>query len=127
MTAALKSMAETVEKLPAEERAYLAERLIASLDESKLDAGWTEAVIRRRAEIRSGKETAVPADEAYRRIERLLATSAFGFSVASPKAHSATNPMAPPMATMRAQTNLWTTLEKVAPSPRRAPYLACNG
>jgi len=38
MTAALKSIAETVEQLPAKERAYLAERLIASLDEAELES-----------------------------------------------------------------------------------------
>ena len=73
MTAALKSIAETVEQLPAKERAYLAERLIASLDEAELEAAWADEAIRRRDEVRSGKVKAVPAAEAYRRIERLLA------------------------------------------------------
>jgi putative addiction module component (TIGR02574 family) len=73
MTAALKSIAETVEQLPAEERAYLAERLIASLDEAELETAWAEEAIRRRDEVRSGKVKAVPAAEAYHRIERLLA------------------------------------------------------
>lgn len=73
MTAALKSIAETVEQLPAKERAYLAERLIASLDEAELESAWADEAIRRRNEVRSGKVKAVPAAEAYRRIERLLA------------------------------------------------------
>lgn len=73
MTAALKSIAETVEQLPAKERVYLAERLIASLDESELETAWAAEAIRRRDEVRSGKVKAVPAAEAYRRIERLLA------------------------------------------------------
>jgi len=73
MTAALKSIAETVEQLPAKERAYLAERLIASLDETDLETAWADEAIRRRDEVRSGKVKAVPAAEAYRRIERLLA------------------------------------------------------
>jgi putative addiction module component (TIGR02574 family) len=73
MTAALKSIAETVEQLPAKERVYLAERLIASLDEAEWDTAWADEAIRRRDEIRSGKVKAVPAAEAYRRIERLLA------------------------------------------------------
>ena len=73
MTAALKSIAETVEQLPTKERVYLAERLIASLDESELETAWADEAIRRRDEIRSGKVKTVPAAEAYRRIERLLA------------------------------------------------------
>ena len=73
MTAALKHIAETVEQLPARERAYLAERLIASLDEADLETAWADEAIRRRDEIRSGKMKAVPSAEVYRRIERLLA------------------------------------------------------
>lgn len=73
MTAALKSIAEKVEQLPVRERAYLAERLLASLDESDLEKEWTGEAIRRRDEVRSGKVKAVPAAEVYRRIERLLA------------------------------------------------------
>ena len=73
MTAALKSIAETVEQLPAKERVYLAERLIASLDEAELETAWAEEAIHRRDEVRSGKVKAVPAAEVYRRIERLLA------------------------------------------------------
>ena len=73
MTAALKSIAEIVEQLPAKERAYLAERLIASLDEAELETAWADEAIRRRDEVRSGKVKAVPAAEAYRRIESLLA------------------------------------------------------
>jgi len=73
MTAALKNIAETVEQLPAKERAYLAERLIASLDEAEMESAWADEAIRRRDEVRSGRVKAVPAAEAYRRIERLLA------------------------------------------------------
>lgn len=73
MNAALKSIAETVEQLPAKERIYLAERLIASLDESEMETVWADEAIRRRDEVRSGKVKTVPAAEAYRRIERLLA------------------------------------------------------
>ena len=73
MTAALKSIAETVERSPAKERPYLAERLIASLDEAGLETAWADEAIRHRDEVRSGKVKAVPAAEVYRRIERLLA------------------------------------------------------
>jgi putative addiction module component (TIGR02574 family) len=60
-------------QLSAKERAYLAERLLASLDEAALETAWADEAIRRRDEVRSGKVKAVPAAEAYRRIERLLA------------------------------------------------------
>ena len=73
MTAALKEIASTVEQLPIKDRALLAERLIASLDETDLEQQWAEEAIRRRDEVRSGKVKPVPAAEVYRRIERLLA------------------------------------------------------
>jgi putative addiction module component (TIGR02574 family) len=73
MTAALKNIAETVEQLPAKQRAYLAERLIASLDEAELETAWADEAISRRDEVRAGKVKAVPAAQVYRRIERLLA------------------------------------------------------
>jgi Putative addiction module component len=73
MTAALKSIAETVEKLPSKDRAFLAERLIASLEDSDNERQWIDESIRRRDEVRSGKVKTVPAAEVYRRIERLLA------------------------------------------------------
>ena len=73
MTAALRSIAETVEQLPAKERVYLAERLLASLEEADLEREWANEAIRRRNEVRSGKVKPIPAAEVYRRIERLLA------------------------------------------------------
>jgi putative addiction module component (TIGR02574 family) len=62
-----------VEQLPAKERVYLAERLLASLEDAELESEWADEAIRRRDEVRSGKVKTVPAAEAYRRIERLLA------------------------------------------------------
>ena len=73
MTAALKDIATTVEQLPTKDRAYLAERLIASLDEGELEQQWAGEAIRRRDEVRSGKVKPIPAAEVYRRIESLLA------------------------------------------------------
>ena len=72
MTTACKNLAETVVLLPAKERAYLAERLLVSLDEAELEAEWTQEAARRRDDVRSGKVKPVPAEEVYRRIERLL-------------------------------------------------------
>jgi putative addiction module component (TIGR02574 family) len=73
MTATLKSIAATVEQLPVRDRAFLAERLVASLDEADLEKEWAGEALRRRDEVRSGKVAPVPAAEVYRRIEQLLA------------------------------------------------------
>jgi putative addiction module component (TIGR02574 family) len=73
MTAALKNIAETVEQLPAKDRAFLAEHLLASLEQSDLERQWTGEAIRRRDDVRSGRAKPVPAAKVYRRIEQLLA------------------------------------------------------
>jgi len=73
MTAVLKEIATTVEQLPTKDRAYLAERLIASLEEGDAEPQWTSEALRRRDEVRSGKVRPIPAAQVYRRIERLLA------------------------------------------------------
>ncbi len=73
MTAALKSIAETVEQLPAKDRAFLAERLLASLEDADLEQQWADEAIRRRDEVRSGKVKPISSAEVYRRIENLLA------------------------------------------------------
>ena len=52
-------------KLPAAERARLAERLIASLDEdSDVEAAWIAEVRRRDEELQSGAVSAIPAEDA---------------------------------------------------------------
>jgi putative addiction module component (TIGR02574 family) len=73
VTAALKDIADSVEQLPAKDRAFLAEHLIASLDDVDLEQQWAREALRRRDEVRSGKVKPIPAAEVYRRIERLLA------------------------------------------------------
>jgi putative addiction module component (TIGR02574 family) len=72
MTAKVKSLAEVVVNLPAEDRTYLAERLLASLDETDLEQQWAVEAKRRLDEIRSGAVETVSAEEVYRRIDRLL-------------------------------------------------------
>ncbi len=73
MTASVKNLASTVEQLPAKHRAYLAERLIASLEETDLDQQWAQEGLRRRDEVRSGKVKPTSSAVVYRQIERLLA------------------------------------------------------
>ena len=52
-------------RLPASERARLAERLIASLDEdAELELEWQAEAERRDDEITSGETTAIPLDSA---------------------------------------------------------------
>ena len=54
-------------KLPASERARIAERLIASLDEdAEVDRAWLEEVRRRDHEIDSGKVEALPLEDALK-------------------------------------------------------------
>jgi putative addiction module component (TIGR02574 family) len=54
-------------KLPAAERARIAERLIASLDEdAELERAWLEEVRRRDREIESGEVDALPLEDALR-------------------------------------------------------------
>lgn len=72
MTAKLKSIAKAVDQLPAKDRIFLAEHLLASLEQSDHDKKWGEEAVRRCDEIRTGKVKAVPAEDVYRRIERLL-------------------------------------------------------
>ena len=73
MSAGLKSIAETVVQLPQKDRVFLAERLLASLEDADLEQEWKDEALRRRDEVRSGKVKSIPAAEVYRRIERLLA------------------------------------------------------
>ncbi len=72
MTATAKKLAETAVLLPPADRAYLAERLLASLEEADLEQQWIDEAKRRRDEVRSGKVKPIPAEVVYRRIDRLL-------------------------------------------------------
>ena len=52
-------------KLPASDRARLAERLIASLDEdAEVEAAWLSEIRRRDAELKTGAVESVPLDDA---------------------------------------------------------------
>ncbi len=73
MTARVKSLAKTVVLLPQKDRTYLAEQLLASLEETDHEREWITEAKLRRDQIRSGQVKAVPAEEVYRRIDRLLA------------------------------------------------------
>ncbi len=72
MTAALKNLANTVIQLSPQDRAFLAEQLLRSLDKIEMEEVSLKELKRRRDEICSGKVKAVPAEEVYRRVEQLL-------------------------------------------------------
>ena len=73
MTTKAKSLARTAVLLPLQDRTYLAEQLLASLDDADLEQEWAAEARRRRDEVRSGRVKPIPAEELYRRIDRLLA------------------------------------------------------
>lgn len=72
MTALVKNLADTVTKLHPKDRAYLAERLLASLEDADWEEQWGAEGASRREEIRLGRIKPVSAGEVYRRIESLL-------------------------------------------------------
>lgn len=61
--------------LSADDRAALAERLLASLDdleEEEADRLWTEEAVRRREDFQAARATAVEAQDVAKKAERLL-------------------------------------------------------
>lgn len=60
-------------ELPPEERARLAQRLLASLDrDPAVEAAWDEEIERRLAEFEAGRMEAIPADEVFEEARRRL-------------------------------------------------------
>ena len=60
-------------RLPREERARLAEALIASLDEeAEIEQAWSAEIARRVEELRRGTVDAIPAKEVFAELEGLL-------------------------------------------------------
>lgn len=73
MTAHAKSVAESALALSADDRAELAERLLLSLDEkhqTELEAAWVEVIERRIADMKEGRVTPIPGDEAMHMIRQ---------------------------------------------------------
>ena len=60
--------------LPPEERARLAEELLASLDphETEVESAWDEELRRRIDEVERGAVQLVPADQAFAQVRRAL-------------------------------------------------------
>ena len=60
--------------LPPEDRARLLERLIASFEpKSSAQRAWVDVALKRQAEVKSGKTSMVPGDEALARVRARLA------------------------------------------------------
>ena len=73
MTLPVAELEHQLLSLPAEERARLAERLLASFEpESEIQAAWMQVAQKRRDEVLSGKVQLVPGDEALARIRARL-------------------------------------------------------
>jgi putative addiction module component (TIGR02574 family) len=71
----IEEVLKTALRLPVEDRAVLAERLLESLDdldERASDRLWSEEAERRLAAYRNGSARARPADAVYAEAERLL-------------------------------------------------------
>ena len=68
-------LSQRARELAPEDRARLAEELLASLEgdlEPAVDAAWDEELRKRIAEVESGAVKLVPADEVFARVRRTL-------------------------------------------------------
>jgi putative addiction module component (TIGR02574 family) len=78
VNAAVERIEAEILQLSTEERAYLAQRLIESLDDEEMDdpaeveRAWELEIERRVADYRSGKLETIPAEEVRRKIRALL-------------------------------------------------------
>jgi putative addiction module component (TIGR02574 family) len=75
MATSVERLAEQAMKLPTEARARLADLLVESLDADELgriERLWATEAVRRRDEVRTGKVKTIPADEARRRVRRIV-------------------------------------------------------
>jgi len=75
MKQSLEQVAEEVLSLPRESRAFLAERLLESLDEAEdfpVSAAWMEEVKRRSREVDNGTVQCIPADKVFASLEQEL-------------------------------------------------------
>jgi putative addiction module component (TIGR02574 family) len=72
MTTRVRTLAESVVLLPPKDRTYLAEQLLVSLEEAEIEGQWMATAKRRVEEVRSGRVKPLPAEDVYRRIDRIL-------------------------------------------------------
>jgi putative addiction module component (TIGR02574 family) len=76
MSTALKKIEDDALKLPARSRARLAKRLIMSLEEAAAEPHaeqeWLVEIVRRSAELKSGKVTGIPAGKVFKKARAAL-------------------------------------------------------
>ena len=75
MSPLLKKLEQDALRLPQDERAFLADRLLSSLSGDLLndvESAWVEEVERRYQEHKDGKRKGVPASEVFEDADRLL-------------------------------------------------------
>ncbi|URI06125.1 addiction module protein [Aquincola tertiaricarbonis] len=74
MTDLVAELSAQAQSLPPEDRARLAEALLASLDpaESDVDTAWSDELRRRIADLETGAVEAIPADQAFARVRAQL-------------------------------------------------------
>lgn len=69
MSSTLQALEAAALLLPSEQRAKLAERLIASLDrDPEVEAAWAQEIKRRIADLEAGLVDTIPAEEALEQI-----------------------------------------------------------
>jgi putative addiction module component (TIGR02574 family) len=75
MTTLIEKMEHDILSLSPEERAFLADRLLSSLDDevlSDVDVAWVAEAERRYREHKEGKRETVPAESVFEDADRLL-------------------------------------------------------
>ena len=74
MSALAKELSRKALALPAEERIWLAEELLATVQEvdAEVEAAWDEEIKRRIAEIDNGTARLIPAEEVFAEVRRLI-------------------------------------------------------
>nr|VFJ78892.1 MAG: putative addiction module component, TIGR02574 family [Candidatus Kentron sp. FW] len=75
MSVVLEKLEQDVLNLPRQERAFLANRLLSSLDDEisdDVEAAWVIEVERRYREYKEGRAEPIPASEVFAEADRLL-------------------------------------------------------
>jgi len=75
MTAATTKLEEKILSLPCEDRIYLVEKLLKSLnapDKEEIDKAWADESERRIDDLESGKIQAVPGEQVFQEIRKRL-------------------------------------------------------
>ena len=75
MTAATTKLADQLLSLPCEDRIYLVDKLLKSLNapsKEEVDKAWAEESERRIDELESGKVQTIPGEEVFREIRKRL-------------------------------------------------------